>query len=176
MQYLTNLANSSRICPYCKDSFRLFSKTVHCVRCSTRYHRACWEERKACSVYGCQSLDNLEQTRRSLEPITWSSQYIRSRAIKGIAVWMIPPLLIFSIDYAVNQTLNYSNFNMVLLPLFYYVGEALAGFKLRQIPARWHLLPIRQKITVTLIGICFTAVVLWFLVQLIRDLSFLYND
>lgn len=45
----------SKICPYCRGEMNENEVSVECQQCSTRLHKACWEENKQCTTWGCNS-------------------------------------------------------------------------------------------------------------------------
>jgi hypothetical protein len=49
---------SQDLCPYCRSSMLEQETVVECAQCSTRLHKACWDENKQCTTWGCNSVES----------------------------------------------------------------------------------------------------------------------
>jgi Prokaryotic RING finger family 1 len=45
------------VCPYCRSEMNENDTIVECQQCATRLHKACWEENKQCTTWGCNSVE-----------------------------------------------------------------------------------------------------------------------
>ncbi len=42
-----------KICPFCKTAITADDEVTVCPSCATPHHKACWDENKGCTTFGC---------------------------------------------------------------------------------------------------------------------------
>ena len=42
-----------KICPFCKTAISAEDEVMVCPSCATPHHKACWDENKDCTTFGC---------------------------------------------------------------------------------------------------------------------------
>ena len=42
-----------KICPFCKTAITAEDEVMVCPSCATPHHKACWDENKGCTTFGC---------------------------------------------------------------------------------------------------------------------------